>query len=73
VRSHAGTSRRRGSAAAKALAAETLRTSSNHGALQFRIDFRVEHVVEARDIRGALRQADALGATDIAEIVRVGS
>jgi hypothetical protein len=37
---------------------------------QFRIQFQAERVVEARDIRDALRQAKSLGATEIVRVVR---
>jgi transposase-like protein len=37
---------------------------------QFRIQFQAERVVEARDIRDALRQAKSLGATEIMRVVR---
>jgi transposase-like protein len=45
--------------------------SPNNGAIDFRVEFRVERTIDAVDIRDALRQTDALGATEIAEITRV--
>jgi transposase-like protein len=39
---------------------------------RFQIQFRVETVVQAADIRAALRQLESLGATDIVAIVRTG-
>ena len=37
---------------------------------QFRIQFQAEHVIEARDIRDALRQAESLGATEVTAVTR---
>jgi len=37
---------------------------------RFRIRFFAETVVEAQDVRDALRQAEALGATDVSGIVQ---
>ena len=39
---------------------------------RFRIQFQGERVVEAQDIRDALRQAESLGATQITAVVREG-
>jgi transposase-like protein len=47
------------------------RGSPNNSATDFRVEFRVERTIDALDIRDALRQTDALGATEIAEITRV--
>jgi len=40
------------------------------GARQFRVRFTVERVVDAHDIRDALQQAQALGASEIEAITR---
>lgn len=43
------------------------------GRRRFRIRFFAETVIEAQDMRDALRQAEALGATDVTDIVRQDS
>jgi transposase-like protein len=40
------------------------------GRRQFRIQFRAERVIHARDIREALRQAESLGATEVTAVTR---
>jgi len=51
------------------------RSSSNSDSgeptVNYRIEFRVERVLDAVDIRDALNRAEALGATDIVAITRV--
>lgn len=65
-------SRRRGvSVAPKGRTSRSVRTESNNSVVQFRIDFRVEHVIDAADVRDALRKTETLGATEIVEITRV--
>lgn len=45
-------------------------TAATSVSTQFRSQFRMERVINAVDIRDALRQADSLGATDITHISR---
>jgi transposase-like protein len=39
---------------------------------QFRVEFQAERVIQARDIRDALRQAEALGAIEVTAVTRAG-
>ena len=45
--------------------------SENDATREFRVRFEGQRVFEARDIRDALRQAEALGATSIIEVARL--
>jgi hypothetical protein len=45
--------------------------SQNRATRQFRVRFEGQRVFEARDIRDALRQAEAFGASSIVEIARL--
>jgi transposase-like protein len=61
---------RSGSVSSKRPMPERARMLASNGTMRFRIDFRVERVVNAVDIRDALRQAEALGAVEVVEIIR---
>ena len=65
-----GSSRRggRGRATPSASGGASAPGSTSRG--QFRIQFRGERVIEARDIRDALRQAESLGATEVTAVTR---
>jgi hypothetical protein len=45
--------------------------SRDRSAQQFRVAFQVERVFEARDVRDAVRQAEAFGATEIVQVARL--
>src|SRR5690242_18413444 len=66
-----GRPRRDASAGAHVQRASRTALSQNGAAREFRVRFKGQHVFEARDIRDALRQAEALGATSIVEVTRL--
>jgi transposase-like protein len=71
-RSTGGPARRREAAKGNASLARLASSQTGGGAQQrFRVQFQGESVVEATDIRDALRQAEALGATEITAVARV--
>jgi transposase-like protein len=59
-------SRQSGAAASRAVGA----TAQTQTQTQFAVQFRAEQVVQAASIRDALRQVEALGATDVLEITQ---
>jgi hypothetical protein len=61
------TSRRR-----RATSSGRIRQRDRARVLEFRVRYEGEMVLEARDVRDALRQAEALGALDVTRIVRIG-
>ena len=66
-----GRPRRDASVAAHVQGARRTAVSQNRATRQFRVRFEGQRVFEARDIRDALRQAEAFGASSIVEIARL--
>ena len=69
----AGPSRRDGHGPARRATPSVSGVASAPGAGsrgQFRIHFRGERMIQARDIREALRQAESLGATEVTAVTR---
>jgi transposase-like protein len=64
--------RRRGpSVGPQVRGASKIAVRHDSAARQFRVRFEGQRVLDARDLRDALRQAEALGASDILEITRL--
>src|SRR5919199_4452113 len=66
-----GRPRRGASVASHVPGASKTAATQAGGRLQFRVRFEGHRVFDARDLRDALRQAEALGATDIVEVTRL--
>jgi hypothetical protein len=58
-------------ASARLTPSRGLRVRNRSEAGQFLVRFEVETVFEARDVRDALRQAQALGAVEVSKIILV--
>jgi|SRR5579884_1572241 len=75
--SSAGGQRGRGRQGGRQAAGRGARTrgaetaASGGGRARFRVTFRGSQVIEANDVRDALRQAEAQGAVDVVEVTRV--
>ena len=52
------------------LSTEGIKAPTNGEQLRFRIRFVAETVVDATDVRDALRQATSLGATEVTAVIR---
>jgi transposase-like protein len=70
-RAAAGQATPQAAPAAKATRRRGRRPADASGPQRFEIQFRAETVVRAADVRGALRQVEALGAADVTAIVRL--
>jgi transposase-like protein len=66
-----GRPRRGVSVGSQVRGANTTVVTQDAGPRQFRVRFEGQRVFDARDVRDALRQAEALGATDIVEVTRL--